>query len=465
MTWNPRLRPKDPTARLARSIMGLVLAYPYFDRVSLWALTRYFFPLSRIWAAATASGGGVERFLAGVPLDAPGLDLDGVQKALRHTETARETAAVVDRRWEDNFFGTQHRNPEELVALETTRRDAHHALNTMRHRYRFLLKHKIPSVRYDIPSPEIVATDFSAALQDRTSLFAPPEPMPNVEVSQKIPGTVGTEYWLRFASPSSDFGDMVHARVHEPDGVEDPPTLVLGHGICVEFDLWRGLIDDVDDLCRMGIRVIRPEAPWHGRRRPVGMYSGEPIVATAPLGPLRAFTGAMREWSVLIDWARQTSRGSVAIGGSSLGALMSLLCADVSRNWPERLRPEAMLLITHCGHQRDALQGGTFASVWKSQEAMNANGWTRETSGHYLPILDPDWDQTPVVPAENIVSVLGRYDRVTPFESGLGLLDAWQVPQENRFIWQRGHFSVPMTIIRDTSPLLRFGEIMSRLGK
>lgn len=462
--WHPRLRPRDPVAHLACGAMGLLFAHPYFDRVSLWALTHYFFPLSRLWAAATVSKGVPERFLSEVPLNPTGIELDRVQKALFQTEAARATAAAVDRSWEEAFFGPQQRHPEELVALETARRDSHHALNLMRRRFRFLLKHPVPIVRSDTPSPEAVAADFSAALQDRTSLFAPPDPMPGVDVSRKVPGAVGTEFWLRFASPSSDLGDCVHARVYEPDSVKDPPTLIFGHGICVEFDHWRGLVDDVDALCRMGIRVIRPEAPWHGRRRPAGSYSGETIVATAPFGPLHAFTGAMREWSVLIDWARRTSKGGVAVGGSSLGALMSLLCADVSRNWPGRLRPEAMFLITHCGRQHDAWHEGAFAKVWKPHAAMMAKGWTRETSGRYLPILDPNWDQAPVMKPENIISVLGRYDQVTPFESGLGLLDAWKVPQENRFIWRRGHFSVPMTIIRDASPLRRFGEVMSSLA-
>ena len=167
---------------------------------------------------------------------------------------------------------------------------------------------------------------------------------------------------------------------------------------------------------------------------------------------------------MLIDWARGTSTGPVAIGGSSLGALMSLLCADVSRHWPEQLRPQAMLLITHSGHQQDALVRGALARVWKAREAMAAAGWTSETSDRYLPILDPDWNTPPAIAPENIVSVLGRYDHVTPFESGLGLMDAWKVPDENRFLWRRGHFSVPMTMIRNDRPLHRFRDILDRLG-
>lgn len=462
--WHPRLRPEDAAARRVRGAMGLLLAYPWFDRLSLWALTRYFFPLSRIWAAATASEGVPERFLAGIPLDPAGIDLDRVQSVLFPTEAARATAAAVDGAWQTSFFGDESRTPEELVAIETARRDRHHSLNVMRRSFRFLLKHPIPIVHSDPPGPDEVAAIYGPALTDRRPFFAAPDPMPEIEVSRRVPGAVGTDYWIRFQSPSAALGDTVYARVSEPEGVKNPPTLIFGHGICVEFDLWHGLVDEVDMLCRMGIRVIRPEAPWHGRRRPPGRFSGEMIVGTAPFGALHAFTGAVREWAVLIDWARRTGTGPVAVGGSSLGAQMSMLCADVSRHWPERYRPEAMLLLTHAGNQQDALLKGVLARVWKSREAMMARGWSFETSGQYLPILDPAWDVPPVMPPQNIVSVLGRYDHVTPFDSGLGLLDAWNVPEPNRFIWRRGHFSVPMTMIRNTRPLHRFVDIMNRPG-
>ena len=458
--WHPRLRREDATARWVRSAMGLLLGNPCFDRISLWALTTQFFPLSRLWAAATVSGGVPERFLAEVPLNPDGIDLDRLQSVLFSTEAARAAAAAVDKAWEDSFFGASHRTSEELVAIETARRDHHHALNFMRRKFRFLLKYPVPVVRSNPPSPEKVAAEFDKILGKRDALFTVPDPMPEIKVSRRVPGAVGTNYWLRFKSPSDQLADTVYARVYEPEGVDNPPTIIFAHGICVEYDLWHGLVDEVDELCRMGIRVIRPEAPWHGRRRPKGRYSGETIVETAPFGPLYAFSGALKEWSVLIDWARKSSTGHVAVGGSSLGAQMSLLCADVSRNWPKRLQPEAMLLITHSGNQQDALLKGALARVWKAREAMIKIGWTSETAGKYLPILDPNWETPPVMLPENIVSVLGKRDYVTPYDSGLGLLDAWKVPDQNRFLWNRGHFSVPMTMIRDSRPLHRFREIM-----
>jgi pimeloyl-ACP methyl ester carboxylesterase len=461
--WHPRLRPEDAAERRIRGAMGLLLAYPWFDRLSLWMLVRYFFPLSRLWAAATESHGLPDRFIGNIPLVSTSMDINRIQGALFQVEAARAAAAAVDATWEEDFFGAAGRSVEQLVAIETARRDHRHTLNTTRRLFRFLLKHPIPIISPQTPTPDEVAAVYDAALGNRTPFFAPPDPMPEVEVSRRVPGSVGTDYWIRFPSPSNRLGDTVYAHVHEPEGVSNPPTMIFGHGICVEFDHWHGLVDEVDGLCRMGFRVIRPEAPWHGRRRLPGQYSGETIVSRTPFGPLDAFCGALREWSVLIHWARQAGSGPVTIGGSSLGALMSLLCASIAKDWPQALRPQAMLLLTHAGRQQDALIRGALARVWKAREAMEARGWTSDLSERYMPILDPDWNAIPDMGTENIVSVLGRYDHVTPFDSGLDLLDAWGVPGENRFIWRRGHFSVPMTLIRNTGPLERFRSVVSRL--
>ncbi len=65
--------------------------------------------------------------------------------------------------------------------------------------------------------------------------------------------------------------------------------------------------------------------------------------------------------------------------------------------------------------------------------------------------------------AENVVTVLGQHDNITPYNSGLTLIDSWEVPARNRFIWRRGHFSVPLGLIRDHRPLDRLTEIFEEL--
>lgn len=80
-------------------------------------------------------------------------------------------------------------------------------------------------------------------------------------------------------------------------------------------------------LVKAGVRVIRPEGPWHGRRRLSGTYGGEPVLARGPGGLLDYFHAHVIELGRLVAWARATRGGPVAIGGVSLGALTAQLAA------------------------------------------------------------------------------------------------------------------------------------------
>jgi hypothetical protein len=288
-----------------------------------------------------------------------------------------------------------------------------------------------------------------------------PSPMPKIEVSSKVAGEIGTHYWRRFASPSERIGDTVYARVQEPENAVNPPTLLFGHGVCVEFDHWHGLIDEVETLVKAGFRVVRPEAPWHGRRVLPGEFGGEHFIGTSPFGPLDLFTAGLREWSVIMKWCRQNTDAPVAMGGSSLGAMMAQLAADHCRHWDSHLRPDALLLITHCHRHEDAVLSGALATIWGIRRAAVEIGWNQELLHKYLPMLDPGSELQ--VRSENIVSVLGRRDTVTPFEGGLFSLDTWGVPSANRFVMDRGHFTVPLTMMRDQRPLQRFTEVIDGL--
>jgi len=212
----------------------------------------------------------------------------------------------------------------------------------------------------------------------------------------------------------------------------------------------------------MGIRVVRPEAPWHGWRLAPGCYAGEPMLATAPLGALDLFGAAAAEWAVLADWCRRTSAGPLAMGGVSLGALMAQFVAARARAWPERLRPDALLLVTHCGRQEDVVFGGALARTLGVVEATAARGWTREGLARWLSLLDAP--EAPPTDPRNIVTVLGLRDDVTPFAGGKALIDAWGVPPENAFLQRRGHFSVALGLMRDEAPLRRLSAVLRRLA-
>ena len=148
----------------------------------------------------------------------------------------------------------------------------------------------------------------------------------------------------------------------------------------------------------------------------------------------------------------------IAIGGSSLGAMTSQIICDKARHWPERLRPDAAFLVTHCGHIEDAVVHGKLAKVWGIAHATIDQGWRSDLIRRYMPLLEAEGQ--PIIPPENIVTVLGDHDNVTPFDSAKTLIDEWNVPAENQFVYRRGHFSVPIGMMRDHAPLLRLREIL-----
>lgn len=444
--------------RVSRGVAGTLLARPWFDSAGLFALRRWYFPLSRLWAAAREAHGDPARFWDAVPLPSRLEHRDRLGKALARFEAARVTASAVEAEWHRVMFAAQEPSAAARTAVETARLDARHAYNATRRHFRFLLGRGVPRVRMAIEPPDQTAAVYAPALSDLSPFVAPPDPMPEVARSHSVASPTGIDYWLRFPSPSTRLADEVYARVHEPPDAKDPPTIVFGHGICVEFDHWRVMIDECRALAAMGFRVVRPEAPWHGRRVPAGSFGGEHTIAAFPTGTLDAFTGAVREWSVLADWSRRTSSGPLVFAGTSLGALTAQLAAARSRDWPARLRPDALLLSTHTGDMLEVVMRGALSSLWADPAEVARHGWTEETARRYLDLLSPSGDMP--VPPEHIVSILGGRDVILPFASGKALIDRWRVPDANRFIWDRGHFSVPMTLTRDTAPHRRLAEIV-----
>lgn len=448
--------------RLARRAAGMLLAWPWFDGAGLFALKRWFFPLSRLWAAARAANGDPEAFYDAVPLQRRLEHHAELTNALARFEEARAAVNAIEAEWQRVFFATSGESEHYLSAVEAARRDLRHAYNATRRHFRFLLSTAVPRTKFAIETPASVAALYGAAIDDRLKLFAAPATSPAISVSASIPSATGRDYWLKFASPSPRVGDTVVARVHEPPGVTDPPTVIYGHGICVEFDHWRGLVDEAHELARSGYRVIRPEAPWHGRRVTPGSFGGERIIAAFPSGIIDALSAAVQEWAVLARWARETSKGPIVFAGSSLGALTSQLAATHALNWPEDIRPEALLLVTHTGRLGDAVTGGALSNLWADPKEIERAGWTLDAAHRYLSLLDPA--ETTAVPSGRIVSVLGKRDVILPYAGGTDLVERWKLPQENRFEFDRGHFSVPMTLVRDDRPLKRFAEIVAALS-
>lgn len=449
-------------ARFARGMAGLILARPWFDPVALGALRRWFLPLSRLWAAAGVADSSPEAFYAAVPMAGRLEHGARLRRALARFETARVAARAIEAEWQRVLFGNGETGEAARIATEAARLELSHAHNATRQSFLFLASRAVPRIKLVFDPVDEVEAAYGAHVADASEVTAAAQEPPVVEVSHVVATATGRDYWLRFQSPSGRLGDTVHARVHEPAGVAQPPTVIFGHGIGVEFDHWQGLIDECHTLVRMGLRVVRPESPWHGRRSPRGAYGGERVMSAVPTGIIDAMTGAVREWSVLAGWVRETFGGPVAFGGSSLGALTAQLAAERAHDWPERMRPDALLLLTHTADLSRAVMDGALSSLWRGPPlAPMPPQWTAQTVARYLRVIEPR--RAPAVAPERIVSVLGKRDAVLDFESGKRSLADWRVPEGNSFVWDCGHFSVPMRLRKDEAPLRRFANIVKAL--
>ncbi|MCW5681265.1 MAG: hypothetical protein KF794_03360 [Xanthobacteraceae bacterium] len=453
MQYKPR-----PSRNWSRKLKGYALGWPWFDPISSWVLRRIFVPSSLLWAAAEQAGLSTDKFYEATRLPRRTNDEKKLAAALEHAAKARAIADSREAEWQEAFFGGQAVDAERLREIESARFNASHDYNMTRRAFGFLLRREPPQIRFATQSPEEVAAVYGAQFEKLREMPGNPASVP-VEESRRVERSAGTDFWLCFQSPSPWLGDTVYARVLEPRGVKNPPTVIFGHGICIEFDHWRGLIDEARTLRAEGFRVIRPVAPWHGRRRPRGSFGGEPMMHRMPGGLFDVFGGAAQEWAVLANWARKNSQGPLAYGGTSLGALIAQFAADrhAASGQP---RAEGLFLITHSGRMTDATFGGSMAGLLGVTVDAEASGWNRERIENALGLLDPAREAA--VRPDRIVTVLGLRDKVTPYASGLSLIDSWGVPAENRFVWDRGHFSMPLTMIRNPAPVTRFREIMTR---
>ncbi|MEE9300705.1 MAG: alpha/beta hydrolase family protein [Alphaproteobacteria bacterium] len=446
-------RPPPLDRLILKGPLGRLILRPWFDRLALWLIVRWYLPLSRGWAGAraiAASGGGA--FEDGAPLPfrrRAGWAVRLVERRGRAYELAAEA-------WEKAFFGARPPAEVELRAAEIARERA--ASRFMAARIAFAsLRHRLPPVKWAIAGPGEVARAHGARLHDERAAWALPTILPPVGLSHGVRGCYGVERWLRFVSPK--LGDTVWARVYEPEhpGAK-PPTVIFLHGIAMETEMWRARADPVNALTRRGIRVVRPEGPWHGRRCPAGWYGGEWLVARGPLGLIDLFDAWVAELALIAAWARETALGPVAVGGVSLGALASQLAATAARHWPEECRPDALLLVATSGAVLEITYDGALARALGLAPELERAGWSREALERWRPLLEPQG--APAVAAEKIVMLLGRCDEVTPYSGGQALARRWALPPSNVFVRERGHFSVSLGLLDDPAPLDRLAGIL-----
>jgi len=448
---------------LLKSVAADVLLRPWFDDAALRLLANWYFPLSRAWAAAIAAEGSVERFRGLAPCgELTGRLLPGILKQMKRRLDRLDTAAAA---WEQAFFG----DGPPTAEAETFRADAAQPLMAARALFAPLhLERPFDAVQWQIEQPDSVTARHGSRLDRPETAFEEALARPAIEASRTMAGDHREDGWLRFDSPVAAAGDTAWARISTPkawrraDGRGDEPSLVFTHGIAMEPEWWGEHTTSMTALVDAGVRMIRPEGPWHGRRRLAGFYGGEPVLGRGPAGLLDFFHAHVTEIGILTAWARNAGSGPVAVGGISLGALTAQLVAVAARHWPDEMRPDALFLVTPSRSLTAIAFEGGLTGALGVPDALAGAGWTPLAAAAWAPLLEPIGE--PALPADRIVVVLGETDTVTLYAEGEALVRDWGVPEANVFRRPAGHFSASLGLARDDAPLRRFVSVLESLG-
>lgn len=450
---------------LFESPLGALLARPWVDQAGLFGLQRWYLPLSRLWAAANAAGEDVARFREGIGIDlptfwsAPRLQalLSRNARALLQSETARTA-------WETAIFDRCDADCDPGQLDRQRRMAATRHLATRGWFYPLLFPRRPLSARWQIDRPDEVERELGPMLDDPGTLYAAPIDVGSLSVSHPFVRNGIREYWLKAPTPAERLrqrsgSEVLYARVVEPaDGISDE-TLIIGSGLCLEFDLLTVARDPGVRLAALGWRVIEPISPYHGLRAMPGYYGGEPFFAAGPSSSLDLIAGQAIESALLTAWCRARFGGKIALAGISMTSFVAQQVASRCHLWSAEARPDAAMLISHSGQVEDVTFGGALATMLGLDRALTDAGWSREALARLAQAIDPS--EVPALPPSHIVSVLGETDRWVPYGDGLALAQRWKLPDANVFRYRLGHLGMPVQLTRDNAPFQRLRQVLN----
>ncbi len=450
-----RRLPDQNSNWLFTGFAGGLLLRPWFDTLALNLVAHWYLPLSRGWAAGVGSDGSYDRFREDIGPVAE--RLDQARSFLVEMFDRRRLCDDQIAAWDEDFFGDTAPAPGRLIERELARLKTTNSLMGMRRGF-FSIRKELPAARWDIETPDRVRMQQADRLAKDATPFAAPAPCA-VSESHPVPGPRGPEWWIRMPSPSAVTGDTAWARIQAPKDQPVRGVLILLHGIGMEPEMWRSMASPAASLIDQGICLISPEGPWHGRRCPKGEYGGERILARGPAGFLDLFEAWVAESALWTGWAHERFDAPVALGGVSLGALTTQVALSACDDWPEKLRPDCGMLITTTRDVAEMASDGSLAAKISLHDRMVEAGWDGQALSGLSGLLQPS--DSPGLPPEKIVMVLGAVDTVTPYPGGRALAEGWAIPAENLFVSRRGHFSTSLALCRDFRPLERLRSLLA----
>ncbi len=463
-----RARLPTPTVhRVISSPLGALLDTPTFERFKLERLP-FEVRLLRLGAMASALGSSdADELIARIGVDGEVSTnmRRGLARGLQRFARACAAREDIMRRWDRAFWGDAWPPPqrEDLVRLELERRVRSRRCVCPRSTLGFFAaKNTFDPIAFHVPSPGEVARKWARELARPELLYGPPSELPSIERSRSLQGPVGAEYLIRFRSPSR-IGDVVYARVFEPERREASATFIYVGGLfsaCDEVVYWPEEEALGRGLAARGHRVILLAPPWHGRRALSGTASGEASLATGPEGMFRSCAAGAQETAVLIAWARELGSPAVGIGGTSVGALIAQAVAGRARSFPRGMRPDAVFLAGAAIRLDEVLLGAPLAERMGLPRAILEAGWTREALACLRDLFDPP--NEPGIAPERIHAVLSAQDSFLPAALGRELLRMWRVPESNVTMRPGGQFSLLVHLARHSDARLTIARELHR---
>jgi len=278
--------------------------------------------------------------------------------------------------------------------------------------------------------PEALKTDH----QNFASFFPTPPPMPldyiRGDVWERRAG------WCRrdFAFPSSILSEHAnnnHAIVqtYAPERALHFPAVISLHGLMTPTliahrPFFRAVVE-------AGASAYALELPYHLRRTPAGLVSGE-LFFTADLEmSLAAIQQTVAEVRQLIHYLREAGAPTIGLLGFSLGAWMSALIASCE---PE---VDFALFAMTPSNLNDVLWKTKLGEPLRRQ--FEAAGWSAADTAPFYHLLDPQHLPLLIQPERREIFA-PTFDRFIPFQYTQQLQHRWQQPHLH--VYRSGHIGM-----------------------
>ena len=279
-------------------------------------------------------------------------------------------------------------------------------------------------------------------------LEAPPPPDVTLEEVPK-PGWLDPDLRLRFPSPrpcDHEANNTVHIDLYRPGDswgsgiVLGCPGVLTGAASINEwpFRMWARAVS------RRGLTFGLVHPPYHMRRTPQGLMSGELMFSGDVFTMAHGFAQSAYDLKAAVSWAL-TVTPRVGYWGASMGGVMGLLLASVEP------RLHCCVPMIPAADVNGPLFRSTLCQVMR-EDFVGAGGTAADLHALMAP-LDP-FQRRPVIARDRLLLVEALYDRVCYPEELEQLWAAWGHPPIMRY--PHGHLS----IFRSTECMRDMGDYL-----